>query len=76
MNLNLLDQTNVSLAGADPGFPVGGGANPPGAPTYDFANFWEKNCMKMRKFWAVEGGGGPAPPQIRHCLGKFSSLHY
>ena len=28
--------------GADPGFPVGGGANPPGGgrtPTYDFAKF-------------------------------------
>ena len=30
-------------AGADPGFPVGGGADPPGgAPTYDFAKFREK----------------------------------
>ena len=30
-------------SGADPGFPVGGGANPPeGAPTYDFAKFREK----------------------------------
>ena len=29
--------------GADPGFPVGGGASPPGgAPTYDFAKFCEK----------------------------------
>ena len=40
-------------SGADPGFPVGGGANPPGgAPRYDFAKFCKKNCMKLRKFWA------------------------
>ena len=48
----------MSYSGADPGFLVGGGANPPGggAPTYNFANF-AKNCMKLRTFWAVEGGG-------------------
>ena len=29
--------------GADPGFPVGGGADPlGGAPTYDFVKFYEK----------------------------------
>ena len=30
-----------SPSGADPGFPLGGGTNPPGGgvPTYDFANF-------------------------------------
>ena len=58
-------------AGADPGFPVGGGTNPPGgAPTYDFAmilpNF-AKNCMKMRTFWAVGGestGCAPLNPPL------------
>ena len=31
------------LPGADPGFPVGVGADPPGrAPTYDFAKFSKK----------------------------------
>ena len=28
--------------GADPGFPIGGDANPPGAQTYDFAKFSQK----------------------------------
>ena len=38
------------MSGADPGFPVGGGADPweRGTPTYDFAKF-SKNCMKLRK---------------------------
>ena len=36
---------------ADPGFPRGGGANPPReVPTYDFS----KNCMKFKEF-------GPPP---------------
>ena len=46
--------------GADPGFPVGGGANPPGgrqpsrgAPTYDFAKYSEK-LHEIEK--------------IRHCI--------
>ena len=35
--------TSEGHAGADPGFPVGGGANLPwGAPTYDFPKFCEK----------------------------------
>ena len=29
-------------AGADPGFPVGGSANRPGVPTYDFVKFFKK----------------------------------
>ena len=33
----------MNKSGADPGFPLGGGANPPGgAPTYDFAKCHEK----------------------------------
>ena len=43
------------------------GANPPGgAPTYDLAmilpNF-AKNCMKLRKFWAIGGRVLGAPPK-------------
>ena len=39
----LRKKQKIILSGADPGFPVGGGANPPGeAPTYDFAKFCEK----------------------------------
>ena len=46
------------MSEADAGFLVGGGAQPSGggALTYDFANFG-KNCMKLRKFWAWDGGG-------------------
>ena len=34
---------NMSTAGADPGFSVGGGADPPGgAPTYDYVKISEK----------------------------------
>ena len=47
---------------ADPGFPRGGGAKPPGAPnlqgapTYGFAKF-PQNCMKLKEFGP--GGGRP-----------------
>ena len=39
----------ITILGAGPGFPVGGGANP---PTYDFTKF-PKNCMKLRNFWSL-----------------------
>ena len=53
------------LSGADPGFPVGGGTNPPltKPPTYDFANFSEK------LHWGGGGGGGA---WIRHCFMSVS----
>ena len=46
-------------AGADPGFSVGGGANPPGGgPNLRFyQKFPKKSCMKLRKFWAATGMG-------------------
>ena len=34
-----LYKMNDELAGADPGFSIGGGTNPLGGPTYDFAKF-------------------------------------
>ena len=41
-----------SFTGADPGFPVGGGANPAaGALTYDFAKFSEK----LREIKKIQG---------------------
>ena len=55
----------ISIAGADPGFPVGGGANPRGGGRQHMIlpNF-VKNYMKLRKFWAVGGWGVPgAPPK-------------
>ena len=40
------------IAGVDPGFPVGGGANPPvGVPTYDFAKF----CKKLHEIEKIFG---------------------
>ena len=51
-----------SVSGADPGFPVGGGANLPGeAPTYDFAKFCEK-LHEIEKILGRRGGGVPGCP--------------
>ena len=47
-------------AGEDPGFPVGGGANPQeGVPSYDFDIVFQKKTHEIEKFWAV--GGAPPP---------------
>ena len=35
---------------ADPGFPRGGGAKPPGAPTCDFAKFSQK-LHEIERIW-------------------------
>ena len=47
--------------GADPGFPVGGGAEPTGdgAPTYDFAKF-KKKLYEIEK--SLGHGGVPERP--------------
>ena len=53
--------------GADPEFPIGGGANPPGgAPTYDFAKFCE-NLHEIEKILDAEGGA-PLNPPLRPSL--------
>ena len=48
---------------ADPGFPTEGGANHKGGvPTYYFAQFFPKNCTKMKNIWTwgdVPGGRRP-----------------
>ena len=49
-------------AGADPGFPVGGGADPLGGCQHMILSNFPKNCMKSRKFWAVEGACAGWPP--------------
>ena len=47
------------ITGADPGFPIGGGANPPeGGPTYDFAKFCEK-LHEIEKILGRRRGGTP-----------------
>ena len=55
----------MSVAGADPGFPIAGGDNPPGgAATYDFAKFREK-LHEIEKILGRRGGRAPgAPPPI------------
>ena len=47
----------LQISVADPGFPRGGGANSPGAPTYDFANFPPK-LHGIERIWTPVGGGG------------------
>ena len=42
---------------ADPGFPLGGGANPPGAPAYDFAKF-SKKSHEIERIWTPRGWAG------------------
>ena len=50
--------------GADPGFPVEGGANPPGgAPTYDFAKFCEKLRPPISATVVFPRGLAPPPTQ-------------
>ena len=41
---------------ADPGFPRGGGANPPGVPAYDFAKFNQK-LREIERIWTPREGG-------------------
>ena len=48
----LFEGTHLSFSGEDQGFPVGGGANPRGRQHMILPNF-AKNCIKLRKFWAV-----------------------
>ena len=61
-----------SKAGADAGFPVGGGANTPGGGRQhtNLPDF-PKNCMRLRKFWSMEvrGPHQGCPPWIRHRKG-------
>ena len=50
------------VSGADPVFPVGGGANPrEGARQHTILPNFVKKCMKLRKFWAVGGLAVGAP---------------
>ena len=51
--------------GADPGFPLGGGANSPGETPYDFAKF-SKKLNEIEEIFGRRAGAG-ARPQICHC---------
>ena len=53
-------------AGADPGFPVGGGADPlAGAPTYDFVKF-SQYLHENEKILGRAPGAPPPQNWIRH----------
>ena len=53
----------IAKARADPGFPVGGGADPLGGTCqHTILSNFPKNCMKSRKFWAVRGGARRVRP--------------
>ena len=63
------------MAGTDPGFPVGGGANPPERmPTYKFARF----SQKLHEIKKMGGGGGGARwehPPLRSTTAWPTGLH-
>ena len=59
--------TLCERSGADPGFPVGGGADPlGGAPTYDFVKFSEKlhEIEKILGHKGVRAGSAPLNPPL------------
>ena len=70
------------ISGADPGFPIGEGANPPGGGR-QYTNLPDllKNCIKLRKFRSVGGGGaraGSAPldPPLDILVNTLQSQPY
>ena len=65
----------MNRSGADPGFPVGGGANPRGAPTYDFVKFSEK-LHEIEKILGRRGGRAPGAPPPKSATGSnYASIH-
>ena len=66
---------NTSFSGTDAGFPVGGGANPPGGRQHMILPNFAKNCMKLRKFWAVGRGAPLNPPLLLYSFNKQKKSH-
>ena len=64
IDFKLYSAFNLVLSGPDPGFPIGGGANPPGGRQHMILSNFAKNCMKLRKFWAM--GGRPSKSTTGH----------
>ena len=76
---------NKIVSGADPGFLVGGGANPPrGGANTQICQIFPKNCMKLRKFWSVGGGARQGHPRLDPplsivncvCVDDWITNHY
>ena len=59
------------LTGADPGFPVGGGANCPGGRQHTILPNFPKNCMKLKEFGSR--GARVPRPSLRSAT-AFGSL--
>ena len=60
----------LTFSGVDPGFAVGGGRQHMILPHFP------KNCMKLRKFWAVGEGGGGAPLLLSYCIFLSNFYHF
>ena len=56
------------LPGADPGFPVGGGANLPRGGQHIILLDFPKNSMKLRKIWSVGGRPPALVPPLTTCI--------
>ena len=66
---SLSSLSSLLLPGADPGFSVGGGANPPGGTNTKFT----KKLHEIENILDRPGRRGNPPPPIRHWL-PMSSL--
>ena len=65
---------NLFSSEANPGFSVGGGANPPGVRQHTILPNVPKNFMKLRKFWAV-GWGDPTRGNPISVTGNVKLSH-
>ena len=75
-----LNSTFIPMAGADPGFLVGEGANPAGeGANIKNCQIFPRNCMKLRKLWSV-GGDTPLDPPLNsfniNTVRGFSALFF
>ena len=57
-----VDSGVPALQRVDPGFPIGGGANPYGERQHMILPNFPQNCMILRKFWAV--GNAPRSASV------------
>ena len=59
--------SNEIKSGADPGFPVGGGADPLGGANIRFCQIFPKTAWNQENFGPWGGRAPGRPPWIRHC---------
>ena len=72
---NVFWNKEIYQPGAYPGFPVGGGANPPRGEGHQHMILpkFPKNCMKLRKFWALGEGDGAGGSPFRSATVSHGS---